>query len=695
MLEILKAADPQWVSNWTAERIADNVLWHEHWVTYVKTIPDSLRERLLVPLESEDLKHARFGGGISVLAASADPTLVKRVFSRLCDLQRTIAGDPDQRHETERAIARQLQELFLAFPANVAVEGLLSVISGDVDAVEMTVVSGLFSRVGRENSELRKELDPGLRAQLHDYLRRCVPAMLKEEDFSGKHKADLASALARIGEPEDLTLMRELIQSDIRRVRTGREARVKGDRGRQGNGAVMSYAGWHMRALVSLDAGSAEKLLLELTEVPEYEREAAEALVQLAHPLKLENPFGRRKDYGEIWESRAKPPSSPGDEAQRKRYAEAIRRQIEQIMKEGAESGKINDYRLKELAKALAVIDGVASKDLIFNALVVSGRFNGWQIVGTLEILLRSGVLLPADITLKLFDAILEQVRPNIYNDQEAGLLVHALCLLPFIDKPADGIAKIRAVIAELKIRIYQLRDLAWALGNSRCNEALDALRDLARDATHLKSIEDSWVNAVAALDSPEARLLLLSFVDPSISGLGFEVKFDREDIIGARLIELARRDKKIEEGLIALCSQELPPLKRFLLAKVVGGFGTAEALLAALNLIDDKAQQPVPREVWEQIERTFVERRPYGSDSNAYTQAPRSSNEVRMRLFEMSMKDARRMKAAATMLRQIQLWRLEYGRPSDEPRSPEVECESSWPTVEAKHLQPDSAKAG
>ena len=151
VLEMLKAVDPQWVSNWVAERIADNVLWHEHWVTYVETIPDGLRERLLLPLESEDLKHARFGGGISVLAASADPGLVKRVFVRLCDLQRTIAGDPDQRHESEWAIARQLEDLFRLIPVKVAVEGLLPMISDDVDAVEMMVVSGLFSRVGRES----------------------------------------------------------------------------------------------------------------------------------------------------------------------------------------------------------------------------------------------------------------------------------------------------------------------------------------------------------------------------------------------------------------------------------------------------------------------------------------------------------------------------------------------------------------
>jgi len=33
-------------------------------------------------------------------------------------------------------------------------------------------------------------------------------------------------------------------------------------------------------------------------------------------------------------------------------------------------------------------------------------------------------------------------------------------------------------------------------------------------------------------------------------------------------------------------------------------------------------------------------------------------------------------------LLAQIETWRLEHGRPPGEPRSVEVECESSWPTV-------------
>jgi len=46
-----------------------------------------------------------------------------------------------------------------------------------------------------------------------------------------------------------------------------------------------------------------------------------------------------------------------------------------------------------------------------------------------------------------------------------------------------------------------------------------------------------------------------------------------------------------------------------------------------------------------------------------------------------MATKDNRRKKSASSLLAQIEVWRLEYGRPNGEPRNPDIECESSWPT--------------
>ena len=696
ILDTIRGNDPEWVSRWIAERIVDGTLWHDHWISYVTSIPPEMRESLLLRLETEDLQHARRGNGISILAAVPDNAMVQRVFGKLCELRQKITSEPEQRHELESAVEHQLGDLFRLLPAKDVVQGLISELTGDIDAQRLIVVCRLFSRVGREDADLRDELSDPIRQMLRTYLLKGVPVMLQQADFSGSMKADLASSLARVGEPEDLARLHELIQADIERLRKGREARAKGDRGKQGNGASMSYSSWHTRALARLAPDHADSVLLELLKVPEYERDAAATLVQLARtpePQKPVNPFGRKRNYSEMWEARATLQPTGFNEERRKRYAEAIRDELETVLEAGKQGGTVNDYRTKELTKILAILDGLSSKDLIFQALQVSGRFNGWQIVETLETLLFSGVTLPTDQTLTLFDAIEEQVRPNRWNDNERRLLMKALCLLPFLDQPAAGIKRIQEVVSSLKIRGYELREVVTALGHCRSSEALPALCDLASDEITAKAVGDEWTNALAALDTAEARKTLLSLVDPEIKGVSFPVAFDRSETVAARLVELARRDADIEQRLTQLCSLRIPEPKRSLLAKVTAWFGTPDAALSALNLLDDEATPEIPYDTWKQMEDAFVERKPYGKDTNSYTLSSRSSNEVRVRLFEMSKHDKFRAKTAAWLLAQIEAWRLEHGRPAGEPRSVEVECESPWPAVPVTELQPDSVK--
>jgi hypothetical protein len=405
--------------------------------------------------------------------------------------------------------------------------------------------------------------------------------------------------------------------------------------------------------------------------------------VQLASGSKVEPAFGfglgytRHTDYAKLWEARQGQPAWSFDEDRRKRYAVAIRERIESLLAESKSGGQTRgyDFRLKELIKALAVIDSVGSTQLILELLASQDTWNGWPVVQALDTLLFNGIVLPTDETLGIFNTLLGHVRSHFWDDQQVGLLIHALCLLPFVANAASGVAKIREVIAELKLRTYQLRDVAAALGHSRCPEAVALLREFASDEVVMRQLGEAWINAVAALDFPESRQLLLSFVDPEIPGLPAGLTFEREDVQAARLAELALRDAAVRQRLLQLCTMELPTLKRRLLAKVVGMVGTTEAMVAGLSLIDDTAEPQVPYEIWKQLEATFVEHKPTSAVSNAYTLAPRSANSIRNKLFEMTTMDTRRRDSASSLLAQIEVWRLEHGRPHDEPRNPLLQC--------------------
>lgn len=688
VLDLIRQTEPEWVSQWVAERIVDGSLRGEAWIALVASVSPELKERLLHSIESEDFMHARFSGLISILAAVSDASMVERVFARLCELRGIIASAPDVKHELEWAVERQLEELFRSLPANVAVAGLSARLSGRVEPLDLMVITRLFGRVGRSESDLRSTLKSEFRQLLREYLQKGVPVMLREDDFNGEQKANLASALAQVGEPEDMPLLRELIEADIARRKRGQEARSRGDRGKLGNGGVMSYSNWHVRALLQLPPDTADRLLLEILKEPEYERDAAWGLVQLAVTSKVETGFGfglgfvKRTDYGKIWEARQGRLPWGFHEERRKRYAAAIRERIEAIVQESNEAGQPRpyDFRLKELTKALAVIDAGGSTDLILELLSSQDTWNGWPVVQALDTLLFNGIVLPTDETLKIFDTLLGHVRSHLWDNQQVGLLIHALCLLPFIENAGLGVAKIRDVVTELKLRTYQLRDVTAVLGHSRCPEAVGLLREFASDDVLIKQLGEAWLNAVAALDYPESRQLLVSFVDPEISELPAALTFDREDVLAARLAELAQRDTATRQRLFQLCTLQLPSPKRMLLAKVLGMLGTTDAILAGLNLIDDTAAPPVPYDIWKQLELTLVEHKAVSAESNAYTPAPRSANPIRSRLFEMATTDARRKKAASSLLAQLGVWRLEYGRPNGEPRNPDVECKNSWP---------------
>ena len=228
----------------------------------------------------------------------------------------------------------------------------------------------------------------------------------------------------------------------------------------------------------------------------------------------------------------------------------------------------------------------------------------------------------------------------------------------------------------------HQLREVVEALGHSRCPEALAFLLELGSDKARAEQLGDAWINAVAAVDSPESRNLLLSFVDPDLLGMPGEFTFSRDDVLVARLVELAGRDQTIRQRLLRLCEAELEPAKRALLAKVVGQLGNLEAVSAGLSLIDDNLNPAVPYEIWKQLEDAFVERRPHGGSQNTFTLEPRSSNAIRAKLLEMATHDERRQKSALKLLAQIEEWRLEYGRPAGEPRHPAFDTGELWPLM-------------
>ncbi|MBZ5643436.1 MAG: hypothetical protein LAO19_11800, partial [Acidobacteriia bacterium] len=152
-------------------------------------------------------------------------------------------------------------------------------------------------------------------------------------------------------------------------------------------------------------------------------------------------------------------------------------------------------------------------------------------------------------------------------------------------------------------------------------------------------------------------------------------------DLLARRLAERAAKDKALKGRLVELTNGDLPQTKRMLLAKVFGQFDSEEDRVLGLSILRDDGSG-IPYELFRSLEEAFLERRPYGPGSSTVTLVPRGSNVLRRRLFEMWQEDALRKRSAFALLGQIEVWRLEYGRPDDEPRHPLIESEVPWPPL-------------
>ena len=670
-LQYLCSIDPAWASAWVAMQVAEGALYDcEYWLRFATAIPDSLVEKCLQRLKTEDLKNRRFAGMIAVIAARADARIAARVFAESRELRRHVDAAGGQPREFEWNLMRQLEALFHSLADDVAAVGVINSVTVG-DALDLKVAAGLLSRVARSDVDPLRVADDNLKARLRAYLKRGIDLVLDQDDFTGAEKANLASSIAQVGEPEDVADLLILIRADIERMRRGRAARAAGDQGPLGNGGSMSYARWHIAAVMHLDAAAAEQVLIDLLAEPEYRADAAAAMALDCVP-KPDRSFDRTFRYDLMWSAREGRTPPSGNDQRRVRYAAALHTEIEVLRQEQGDARSVAD--VTELAKALAAVDGRGSTPAVLDVIAIPDRLRRYNRLDAVERLFIAGVVLPASAAFALADSWLQ--------DSDKYLLLRILALCPFVDDPTAGIAKVRDILRTRPFWGHDLRELVTGLGQSRSDAAIDLLYELGTDAQAFEQCEDSLINAVAALGTPRARQLLLGFVDPDIHGFPLTARLHREDVLVARLTELARRSPQVAARLRQLCERDLPEHNRHVLSRVIHWLGTPEALAANLNLIDDAKPSPVPQGIWDQLEAAFVERRPYGQDPDVFSEHARASNELRARLFRMAILDPRRRESARMLLGRIEEWRLEHGRPTGEPRHPDLSSNESWPVT-------------
>jgi hypothetical protein len=304
------------------------------------------------------------------------------------------------------------------------------------------------------------------------------------------------------------------------------------------------------------------------------------------------------------------------------------------------------------------------------------GRLHGHARKNGIRELLISGATLSLDSMLTVLGPVIEEAKNK--RASEDGLLFDCLELLPFSDDPARAIAHIEKAIGTLRYWTHQYRGLMTAMAHTRSEAAVSFLLNLARAPQGLGDADDAWIEAMGCLDVRAARNVLLSFIDPQLPAAGVNIRFDfrGRNIFAARVGAWSREDPALRQRLIALSSGQLTPIQRELLVAIYGELGSDETLLLAANLLQGNLD-PCGSE--RGFEAQFLERRPYGHPGS-FELVPHDATRARAELFKMMLTDPIRRTAAFTILGQVEVWRLEHGRPHREPRHPMIESGLPWP---------------
>ena len=490
-LKIVKKHNQTWASAWVTAKLLDGTLTGEHWKAFVISVPQEQADGLINQLATRELEFHEASAVRIILSAAATPTLAARMFMRLCDAQRATLADGVQ--PLAWKCIGQLRELIRVIPIETAVTGMMPSLTGTFDADTLHALVEIYGQVSADAGELRSALPEPLRQSLRRYLKTGIAKVLSDNLFDDATRSYAAIALARLGDTEDLTNLRRLIDADIVR----QNARRSGT----------TYSNWYIEALLSLEAPDVDATLIELLREPKYEREASRALLRLAAPPNAERPWlGNTTNFEAIWSAREGKRPPRFDEERANRYARGIKQRISELKVESATAANAQSYaiRLKDLAVLLAALDGRASADFVIETLTAPSQWDAYARMYGVRALLQSGAVLTLDSMLAVLDPAIEHtLSQGLHNDQNLLLLVDCLELLPFSNDPTRAIARIEEMIARFEHRPYHFRDLVAALGHTRSEAVVPFLTNLARGEGGLQNMDDTWIEALGASTCP------------------------------------------------------------------------------------------------------------------------------------------------------------------------------------------------
>jgi hypothetical protein len=633
---IIRIADDVWFFRWLADE-ADNLVWEDPFIELVPQLP----ERVLVRLVTSILQGLPTGYAANRRIRAVAQSGSEIVAGVVLDAYLTADDASGQRAD--------LRSLLGELPIGCLISGIVSRASAAADFQSREKLVNAFF-FGRE--PVKPTLIPAQQSALRHLARATADSISPDSILRPSAHAHLARFLGHVGTPEDIPLIAAWAQEEVDRWDAIRAAHATAQRSGARRAMNQDRTWWghfYVDSLVLLGGAAAEGAMRDWLAWGWFAENAANGLVQLC----------RREGLL---------PSVPPHERSLAisaatsfvRSATVVSRADAIYAARTLAAGRPG-FDAKQLGIALAQLNDLRALEFLLSG---PTKYSGYAVGEALHVLANYGAALPgraiAD-ALEPFIAANEDSHRNGGNDPWYGV-VKGLAVILASDSPDLAIDRMRQLPVERR-EGSSGRELFAILAGSSKPQAGAYLLELSRTLSPKAHTWPELIEALGTHDHPACRTRLLELADtPAVARA-------HGDALRTQLVVAAQCDP----GVLTAMHAQLRTVAAPAHAILIGAMRELESEPAMLALLDLDDLRPIA-EVLEQMVRGIgLGQMPAGNVGVHYL-VPRAANRVRRRLALLLVSEPRVHRAiAAQVLATIQMYRLDYGQPMDEPLHPDA----------------------
>ncbi|MGA4636471.1 NACHT domain-containing protein [Pseudomonas solani] len=596
-------------------------------------------------------------------ATMVGPTTTAALFDQLFTIEEQIRNLArhdkqlsDAHYRLIEVISKVRQDAFVpAFIANTE--------SNDPD--QISLLADVFARYGNSRGDSATPFDTVHRTALHDVIQRWIETLLEAPRLARSAACNVARAAGRLADATLAEPLLELLERDIEEYNMAFTQHLPAV-GRS-NSIPIGYTRTYTRAFKEMRDEPAAAILIRHLGDLHWGRDAAAAL----HDIWLTNHSPQAKhalttwpDYSNHLAHRAlrstdTPPTSD--------FAEAIF-SVANALGNPSRTDAEQKHALMLAAIGLALPHGnkrPSIDDLLALPQPITAKHR------LLMSAARTGEIIPAELLMEGVQGLLAASQAHPWRlDENRGELMEWIELFPFSDSP-ESVHEAIALLPTSHRQPHQLRRLFQKLPQGPADTALAILEKIAENPEFLR--ESEWTNSILKLGTEDSAKAVLNHLCS-----GQEPAWDAHQL-SFTLATLARNFPSIRTTVIDQYRSSPPGGIRRTLERVMVSIPDEQIFM---TLFDMHADTPDSTFSLQSVIRNLaLDRSPSKEWLGAFEVFGLPLTELRAKLFAMLPTNDARAVLAKQCLIEIEEYRDDYGRPTNEPRHPDISTGRSWPT--------------